>query len=91
MNNVVATTALQVFIPVLIMHLQMQVTNAVQTIEDQASWLTSLFEEKETHLEGILSIEGFSYLDQEMYFGNQDFEFLSANDTCSSYDYCNFG
>ena len=90
MNNVVATTALQVFIPLLVMNLQMQVTSAMQTIEDQASWLASWFEEKGTHVAEVSEdVSGYSYPYQEMCFDN--FGFLSANDTCSSYDYCDFG
>ena len=75
------------------MNIQMQVTSAIQTIEDQAAWLTSLFEKKGAdHLNEISEdIGGDSYPYQEMCFDHQDFGFLSANDTTPSYDYCDFG
>ena len=89
----VAATTLQVFIPLLIMNLQMELTKAAQTIEDQASWLTSLFEEKKPSLyeEIIVGSSELSYPYQEICFDHQNFDLLSANDTAPSYDWCDFG
>ena len=86
-------TPLQIFIPMLILNLQMQVTSAVQTMEDQVSWLTSLFERKETSLGETPEEDfgGLSYPYQDMCFENQNFDFLPANDTYLSYDYSDFG
>ena len=73
-------TGIQVFLPLMIMQTQMYVTNALQTVEDQAIWLISLFE-KEACFGTIPeeNIGGLPYLDQEMCFAHQDFDFLSAN------------
>ena len=89
-SYIVAPT-LQVFIPILIMNIQMQVTSAMQMIEDQATWLTSLFEGKVGLDEEPEDIGGLSYLSQEMCFDHQNFGFLSVNDTSPSYSYCDFG
>ena len=92
-NQIVVGTALQVALPVLILNLQMQVTNAAQTIDQAATWLTSLFDEKAAALDDeVLDVSELSYPYQEMYVDSQNFDFLSAsNDTMPSYDYYNFG
>ena len=62
----VAATTLQVFIPLLIMNLQMELTKAAQTIEDQATWLTS---GEKTAVDNVAeNISGLSYPYQEMCF-----------------------
>ena len=75
------------------MNIQMQMTSAAQTIEEGATWLTSLFDEKKTVLDEMPeAIDAYSYPYQEMCFDHQNFDFLSVvNDTAPTYAYCDFG
>ena len=85
----VAATPLQVFLPMLVMNIQIQMSNAAQTIEGQTTRFTSLFEEKEVHFnEGSKkAIGGLSYPYEEMCFDSQHFDFLLANNTPPPHNY----